>query len=309
MFRGGWVERAGLLLLTSTAHSFPYPPLGLVERALRTTARSEFDGHVQTFEAAATWSGDMLRRGSGTPHSSRGPYLACAGYDNGGSEVFARLQGFLSPGAVRPVVVSSEHGTCFVATASHSQAVGFVASEDHLGLTSFAPFPSALKLAPSLLEHGAGGAAHDRPTDRLDAIHGAPMRRGTAEGLTVELSPGTLPANSVEDTSFVNDLLGDLISHSMDLHAINFWSDPASERTHDNAEPGAAMRIRNWSRAATVVHELSESGRTSPGDICSWDTVAARHAGDDLLLVSGVLCSQHTKQTLPHLCMRTLEAM
>lgn len=281
--------RAGLLLLASTAHSLLYPSLGLVERALRTTARSEFNGDPQTFDAAATWSGERLRRSDGDPYSSRGPYLACAGDGNGGSEAFARLQRFLSPGAVRPVFVSGEHGTCFVATASHSQAVAFVANEeDQLGLASFAPFPSALKLAPSLLEHGAGGAANDKPKGRLDAIHGAPMRRGTPEGLTVELSPGTLPTNS-EARSFINDLLGDLMAPSIDLHANNFWSDPASKHTYGNAEVGSAMRMRNWSRAAMVVHELSESGRTSPGDICAWDTVGAHHAGDDLLLVSGVL--------------------
>ncbi|CAN0198488.1 unnamed protein product, partial [Ectocarpus sp. 6 AP-2014] len=45
---------------------------------------------------------------------------------------------------------------------------------------------------------------------------------------------------------------------------------------------------RDWSKAASVVHELSEAAGTSPGDICSWNRVSVHHAEVDVLLVSGL---------------------
>ncbi|CAM9539093.1 unnamed protein product, partial [Hapterophycus canaliculatus] len=48
-----------------------------------------------------------------------------------------------------------------------------------------------------------------------------------------------------------------------------------------------ALRGREWSRAAAVVHGLSAAGNTSPGDICSWDSVVFHHTAADVLLVSG----------------------
>ncbi|CAM9748204.1 unnamed protein product, partial [Ectocarpus sp. 6 AP-2014] len=46
---------------SSPGKSLPYPSLGLVENALSTTAKDDFNGHAGAFEAAATWSGERLR--------------------------------------------------------------------------------------------------------------------------------------------------------------------------------------------------------------------------------------------------------
>lgn len=177
---------------------------------------------------------------------------------------------------------SSEHGACFIATASHAQARVVAADHDRFGLESLAPFPSAMKLAPGLLEH-----PQDNRSGRLSASHGASMRIGNVDGLTVELSPGTLAAHSFEAKPFVKDLLEDLMSESLDLHSTNFWSDPALIEGEHLGTAGGAVRLRDWSMAATLVHELSKSGNTSPGDICSWDNVFVDHAADDVLIVRG----------------------
>ncbi|CAN0457451.1 unnamed protein product, partial [Ectocarpus fasciculatus] len=96
------------------------------------------------------------------------------------------------------------------------------------------------------------------------------MRMPNVEGLSVELTPGTLPARSAEAASFINDILGDLMSTSVDLHSTNVWSDPRMAAGEHLSSPAGAVRANDWSKAASVVHELSEAAGTSPGDICSW---------------------------------------
>lgn len=304
----------------SASTSFPFPSLTVVENTILTTAKDDFSGHAKAFEAAAAWTGAKLRSSSisnnktatsceedGNDCRPRGPHLCCAGYEHG-REVYSRLQGLLSPEAVRPISHSDRHGACFFATASHTQAVAILelfeeeeqdteeAGHSRVSLR-FAPFPSALKLAPGLLEQGKKEAsdegARDAPAgvaDRLAVSHGALMRKESVIGLAVELSPGTLKAHAWEAGSFVMDLLDDLASESLDLHVTNFWSDPTIvEGEHEHlSTPGGAVRRRNWTKAAAVVHELSNAAGTSPADICSWDSITAHHAGDDLLLVSGV---------------------
>eukprot|EP00752_Nemacystus_decipiens_P004360 g3984.t1 len=276
---------------TSTSNSVPYPSLQVFEGALRTTAKADFGGHSKAFEEATAWDGVRL---SDSPSPSRGgalndqgeqpraPHLCCVDYQHG-REAYSLLKGQLSPGAVRPVANSEQHGACYVVTASHEDTTAILENSAEFGLQSFGPFPSALKIAPGILEHDQGNGH-----GRLGARHGALMRKDNAEGLSVELAPGTLPAHSWQASSFIQDLIVDLMSESMDLHATNFWSDPAKVEREHLATPEGAARARDWSKAAVVVHGLSEAAGTSPADICSWDSVRVHHAGNDLLLVSGL---------------------
>ncbi len=266
------------LRVDSAASSLPYPSLRIVEGAMLSTAHEDFDGHALAFETAAKWDEDRLRASS---QEVRAPHLACTGYGRS-RENLSRLQGLLSSEAVRPLSHSTEYGSCFLATASHAQVGAIAATHDRLGLESLAPFPSVLKLAPGLLEH-----PQSVRTGRLSARHGRSMRMDSVEGLTVELSPGTLPKHSSEANVFLENLLEDLTSKSLDLHTSFLWSDPTLSGEHLTT-PGGNVRGHEWSKAATLVHELSKSGKTSPGDICSWDSVSVHHAADDVLLLTGV---------------------
>lgn len=262
----------------------PYPPLALVERALLTTAKLDFTGEERALYAATLWNGERLRASQDNEHA---PHLACAKYSHCRKAV-ALLEELLSPGEVRRVSHSSTHGSCFVVTASHSEAAAMLADPAQFELTSFGPFPSALKISPGLLEHGdVRDEAKDAPV-RLTTTHGSMMRMDSVEGLNVELSPGTLPPHDMEADTFIQNLLEDLMSESLDLHSSNVWSDPAMMDSDHLTNPGGALRGREWSRAAAVVHKLSSEGRTSPGDICSWHSITAHHSAGDLLLVSGV---------------------
>ncbi|CBN77323.1 Peptidase S8 and S53, subtilisin, kexin, sedolisin [Ectocarpus siliculosus] len=266
------------------------PALELVENALLTTAKDDFKGHVGAFEAAATWNGERLRH---SQEETRAPHLACARYGDG-HEASSRLKQFLSPEAVRVVSHSEDHGACFFASASHAQAAAIVEDQEQFGLENFSPFPSPLKLAPGLVDHTeshdeAEEEARSSGLDRLSARHGARMRKPNVEGLSVELTPGTLAARSSEAKSFINHMLGDLMSASVDLHSTNFWSDPGMDGAGEHlSSPAGAVRARDWRKAASVVHELSEAASTGPGDICSWNRIFVHHAGDDSLLVSGL---------------------
>ncbi|CAN0384261.1 unnamed protein product, partial [Ectocarpus sp. 12 AP-2014] len=189
---------------------------------------------------------------------------------------------------------SEDHGACFLASASHAQAAAIVEDQDQFGLESFSTFSSPLKLAPGLVDHSeshdeAEEEARSSGLDRLSARHGRMMRKPNVEGLSVELTPGTLPARSSEAKSFIDDMLGDLMSASVDLHSTNFWSDPGRDGAGEHLSSRAgAVRARDWRKAASVVHELSEAAGTSPGDICLWNGVFVHHAGEDSLLISGL---------------------
>ncbi len=263
----------------------PYPSLSTVENALLTTAKSDFGGSSEAFEAAAAWNGERLKASYDEGGHARAPHLCCADYGRG-REAHSRLQELLSPEAVRPVAHSEEHGACFFATASHADAKGVLSDHDRFGIRNFAPFPSALKIAPGVLEHSKKSSS-DGQSGRLGARHGVSMRKENVKGLNIELAPGTLPAHSLEASSFIAGLLGGLMSESIDLHATNFWSDPAMAEGDHLAAASGASRAQDWSKAATVVHKLSESAEISPGDVCSWNSVVLHHAGDDLLIMSG----------------------
>ncbi|CAM9132446.1 unnamed protein product, partial [Laminaria digitata] len=267
-----------------SASSLPYPSLSVVERALVTTAKDSFNGHVKGFQAAAQWDEERLEASHG---NTRAPHLVCAEYSRG-REAISHLQLYLSSDAVRPVSHSSAHGACFFVTASHAEARA-ISDNPQVDQLSIAPFPSALKVAPGVLEHGVSrDQASQSTTGELATTHGESMRMSNVEGLNVQLSPGTLPANTRKADSFIAQLLDDLMSESMDLHATNVWSDPRVANGDHLATPEGALRQREWSMAAKLVHKLSVSGRTTPGDICSWDSISVHHAASDLLLVSGL---------------------
>ena len=273
----------------------PYPPLRLAELIVLTTAKEDFRGHDQAFETATRWNKDRLRA---SQVEARAPHLACAEYGHG-HEATSGLQTFLSPEAVKPVHHSSEHGACFMVTASDTQAAELSAGWDGFDLTSFGPFPSALKIAPDVIEHGSSSSSTRAPKGsggfgRLTTTHGSKMRMDNVQGLMVELTPGILPAHSSEAGAFIENLLEGLMSKSANLHSDNFWSDPAMLGGDHLAIPEGALRGREWSRAATVVHELSTAAETTPGDICSWGGVSMHHAANDVLLLSGtVRARQH----------------
>ncbi|CAN0509175.1 unnamed protein product, partial [Scytosiphon promiscuus] len=92
-----------------------FPSLRLVEQTLLTTARLDFSGQDDAFQAATRWSGERLQASSRS--DLRAPHLACV-EDGNGREAASRLKALLSPESVRPVSHSSEHGVGFMVTAS-----------------------------------------------------------------------------------------------------------------------------------------------------------------------------------------------
>lgn len=282
---------SGIILLVSVVSVFCdspiHPSLALIESALLTTAKLDFNSDWEAYQAAAQWDRERLRDGK---DSRRAPHLACAQYDHG-RKAASYLHEILLPGSMRHVSHSSKHGVCFLATSSYSEAEAVLADPAQFGLVNFGPFPSTLKISPGLLEHIKGCDDSGNTSGRLTTIYGSLMRKINAGGLNLELSPGILPPHTTKANTFIGDLLGDLMSESLDLHASNVWSDPAMVGGKHLSNPRGALRGREWSRAAAVVHKLSLERRTSPGDVCSWDSVTAHHIAGDMLLVSGVLGS------------------
>ena len=286
---------APVLLFASPAIAQGAPPsLQQVNQVLITTSREDFDGDDAAFRAATAWHGERLRA-----HPTRkAPHLACAEY-SGGRLALTKLGELLSENALRRVSNHREHGTCFFATASLSQATTVSEDLEGYGLTSFSPVPSALKLAPGLLNHEGlvpADAAREESEQRLTTTHGSRMRFENVAGLDVALSPGVLPAHDARAGAFVSDLREALMSASLDLHTNSFWSDSAVLEDR-SVGPAAALRGREWRRAAAVVHELSAEGGPTPGDVCSWGDVQVHHAGNDLLLIKGkIRQNRHSRE-------------
>lgn len=277
----GCVATLLLALASSEALGKGSPPsLDLIQQTLLTTANLDFDGE-DAFQQATAWSTNRVRDGS-----LPSPYLACSPYGNG-QQAAASLRSVLSPNMVRPVSSTRTHGACFMVTASHAEAE---AVSKGFAWSSFGAFPAALKIAPGLLEHNDcsdSAEIGECPTGRLSTMHGVSMRAGSVSGLAVELSPGTLAEHdAAEAEAYISSVSADLMS-TTDLYANNFWSDPEMARGIHLSSPGGATRGREWSRAAAVVHGLSDAGNTLPADICSWDTVVFHQAAADVLLVAG----------------------
>ena len=269
---------------TSTTQEWgtPFPTLSLLESAVRTTANQDFDGYDSAYKATTYWDQGRLR--DNADHNKRAPYLACAEYGNG-REAMTRLKERLSPDAVRFASHSSESGACFIATASYEEAKAISEQPEQFRLSSMGPFPSAVKLAPGLLDYNDG----DDYEERLATTHGVRMSMANVVGLSIELAPGTLRMHSAEVIPFISTLLNDLTSKSMDLHTGNVWSDPTMAKADHRLTQGGARRAQEWTRAADVVHELSEAVGTSPSNICSWGDIILHQASDNVLIVAGAL--------------------
>ncbi|CAN0345646.1 unnamed protein product [Pylaiella littoralis] len=138
-----------------------------------------------------------------------------------------------------------------------------------------------MKLATSLLDHGSDTADHPA---KLRSTYGDGMVLGNVRGLSVRLSPGTLPAASQSlAVNFIRDWHAQLMSESLDLETVSFWSDPDADRSVQDK-----MRVREWSRAAAVVEGLASKHDRPVGEICNLKRLRMRHIGDDLLSVEGV---------------------
>lgn len=348
----GATEASGKLLPSTTRHHHPsdlkkqqaarHPPLEFVEKALLTVAREEFGGSQAEYESAGNWTRKRLAvaaadavNDDNRPTSSTSPaapYIGCSDYGQVAREAASRLaQDYVSshPAPVRMLTPDRKRRlSCFVATATAEEALVIEAEGlENIGLTSFGPFPTVLKIAPGLLQMdrlvvdvpGDDGdelseaarttASHKGgPMRRLTTTHGHIARMENMEGLELVLSPGVVSGHSDTTTqfraaqSFSERLMEDLMSSTLDLHASNYWSDretnaKSGERDVRRASsPASALRVREWTRAADVVHGLSSSadelgsggGRITPGDVCSWESVRFHHpAGGDSFILTG----------------------
>ncbi|CAN0218973.1 unnamed protein product, partial [Hapterophycus canaliculatus] len=336
-----------------------HPPISVIHGVLLTTAAETFGDHQGAFAAAAEWHEARLH--SLAPHRPA-PYLACApphdnssnGHNDGNARISGQLphlQGLLNSGAAGGRVVSSsdEHGVCILTTVTPSEAERVFRSADGSSPSSFArvPYkwvalPSALKIAPGLLDHGGGGITGvDGDVDngpagpRMATTHGKRLYRGKPRssessgkdsgnrsingdtsgpspvmGLTVELAPGVLAAahrrdggggvgggghllDSAED--LVREWREELMSSSLNLHEISYWSSGWSEfeseaeadKQTGRAGPGE-LRAREWTRAADLLTHLGGvEGGPAIGDVCSWDELVVFHTDHDLLTLKG----------------------
>ena len=275
------------------------PPLSLIEKTLITTAKDDFAGSEDAYELAVAWHRDRLE--AATPRSSNDtapcPFMACGPYSTA-RETMSRLQEAFSPRSIRRLHVGKEHGACLMLTMASMEAAAAVSENlPAYGLLTFAPFPSVLKLAPGLLEHGSEPAIESRDsTSRLATTHGKSMREGDVLGLNLQLSPGVLPAHHKAADPFIDELFQGLMAESLDLHEINFWSAPENMMLagdiadHDGRwASSSGLRVREWHRAAGVVHGLSgNGGGGAVGDVCGWEHVSVHHAGDDILFLTGI---------------------
>lgn len=263
------------------------PSLGQITRMMLTTAQQDFDSD-DAFGAATAWHRHRLLDSP----NRKASHFACADY-GGGKQAMKKLEELLSKTALRRISNDKDHGTCFFATASCSQAAAVSQDLEAYGLTSFGPVSSPLKLAPGLLHHRGvelEGEGEQLQQQRLTTTHGNRLRFENIVGLEVLLSPGVLPTHDNNAGAFISDLIEGLMSTSTDLHGSNFWSDPSlldGDITGLLAGPASAVRRREWTRAAAVVHELSTAAGSTPGDVCSWGDLKVHHAGSDVLMIKG----------------------
>lgn len=277
----------------NTSRARPVTPAGLalVEEALVTTAGEDFGGTEAAYQSAVKWQHRRLSPQTG-PGQHRAPYLACFEYADA-REAMDSLERLLPAAtSIRRVTLRKQHGACFLVTLESPAEAAALAEKLPQDLVQFDPFPSALKLAPGLLDHqglASDGDDNDTQRDRLSTKHGARMRGDSVAGIVVELSPGVLPAHDPLAGAFIVDLKAGFMSTSIDLQGKNFWSDPTmvdGENGH-RAHPAGALRTREWGRSADVLRVLSMDGGTTVGDICSWGKIQMHHSTDDVLLVTG----------------------
>lgn len=252
--------------------------LAMMNEIYSSTATEDFDGYSAAFDDAIAWHGERLHRSG-----SSGAHVACAEYGDG-LQARLSLEDFLPPASTRLLSNHKEHGACFIVTASSTQATILGEHPPAYALSLFFPLPSVLKLAPGLLDHDPSNAGE---SGRLRTTYGNRVKvTNNVQGLSLSLSPGVLAADRVSKEDFRTTLRRSLMSSSVDLHAANFWSDPTMLSIH-KTRPEGALRADEWTRAADVVHRLSFTEGRSPGEICSWHSLAFHHNSDDHFMLTG----------------------
>lgn len=243
---------------------------------LASTAQQDFGGHDRLFAAASNWETKRVRKSG-----RRGPYLACANYDIARGAL-SKLMLQLGKACVLRVSNSPSLGTCFVVTASPAQARAMTADLVPNMLTHFVILPSGLKLVPGLLDHETVGSN----PGQLATTRGYRMLHDNVAGLNVELSPGIFTAHDPAVGLFIEDLRGRLMSSALDLYSTTFWADKEGAVGH-LLYPAGELRIREWMRAADVVHGRSRKEGEVPGTICSWNKLVLLQSGSGTIMIMG----------------------
>ncbi|CAM9894313.1 unnamed protein product [Scytosiphon promiscuus] len=283
--------RATCLLLLLPPQ-FQAVDLRKIQRITSSTASDDFAESQSAYAAASTWYTERLLQD--TTENNVAPYIACADYSEG-RRAFASLEHAFSRSAILRVANSEAEGSCFIVTASPAAGTALVDAPERLFLLSAAPFLPSLKLAPGLLDQGLGFDAPSRHgnagtpdladrSERLRFSYGEALRFDGALGLRVKLSPGILPLDGGPVApGFIRDWHAELMSDSVALQSASFWSDARAGRKNLDKS-----RVREWTRAADVVHGLASKHSRPVGEICDLGRLKVRHVGDDLLSVGGL---------------------
>lgn len=269
-----------------------YPPLDLVEAIIVSTAALDFAGDASTYAEAVDWHDKTLLKMLASGGETHTPHLACARYQKG-REARTHLERDFSTSAVLSFSHTTTHGACFIVTASPA---GILAHPAEFGLLTVGPFLPVLKLAPTLLDHDSTGGrpkTADGSARSLSTVYGEGMKADEVRGLTLRLSPGVLRARGVSAQTLIKEWRAHLMSESLDVRVASFWSDPAMFESGSGLHRAAthsagAVRSREWTRAAEVVHAFAGEHGKSPGEVCAWDRATVYDMGDDLLLVQGM---------------------
>ncbi|CAN0188034.1 unnamed protein product [Scytosiphon promiscuus] len=263
--------------------------LDKIERITSSPAPKDFAGSRSAYAAAVDWQTDRLLRDGST--DSRAPYILCADYSEG-RKALVSLEEAFSRSAIHRVANSEANGSCFIVTTSPEEAATLINTPERFSLLGAAPFLPSLKLAPGLLDHGAElpssqGSVVDpdvaEPSARLRSTYGESFGPNSVVGLSVKLSPGTLPAAGEPLVSaFVRDWHSSIMSEGVTMSTTSFWSDPGTDRSLQDK-----VRIREWTRAAAVVDNLASKHDRSVGDVCRLKGLRMHQVSDDLLALEG----------------------
>ena len=276
IFRAATATCAGFTLL------LPAPLLAVdlekIQKITVSSASTDFAaGFSAGYEVASKWYGERLRRD--IPGESKAPYLVCAEYSDG-REALNALETNFGGSALHRVSNSETDGSCFIVTVSPSAATDMISAPETFSLLSAGPILPSLKLASGLVDHGSDVSDS---SGRLRSTYGERVSPDNVRGLSVRLSPGILPLKIGE--SFAGDFIHgwrESLMQTGSVRSMSFWSDPDVDRSVLDK-----TRVREWSRAATVVDDLASKHSRSVGEICKLDNLRMHHVGDDLLLVEG----------------------
>lgn len=291
----------GILEAGGDGPSLRIPPLNLLKTVVSSTAARDFADNTVVYEAAAAWDSKKLRM-----MDAQAPYLACAEYGKG-QEARVRLERALSPASVKLLSHTKEHGTCFLASATPSDAAVLSERLEEHALTSAGPYLRSLKIAPDLLDQLlVSDAGSTRGSSRrLRTSSGKAAKDQRPRGLTVRLTPGTTVLREGGVGALFDEWREAFVSQSLDLWRATFWSDPDVRQEESDDHPAdhaeGLERIQEWSRAAQVVHDLADARGLSPGEFCGWGAGSLHLVDDDLLVIEGTFRAR--VQVLPRVAM------